>query len=259
MTRLVCAIQIAIARMFAETALRDESLWLFPGEAKCHPIIEDEARALEEAIGKFFAVDDDAALKLFHIREAVKLQECARSLTANASRAVRHDALMFVRFKFCKKFRQIPEVPHRQCLCIPEATDGCFVVITHIDQNKIFVGFQRCVQLFGADVRSGIFCAYFLPECDDLTTKADKELRKGMNIGDGFLEDDPAEEWMSIESLFVLLDILFRTRTRSIDAFGADENSSPKIQRLCKCSMRDRFLFGIRNIDVFVVQEDVHG
>ncbi len=64
---------------------------------------------------------------------------------------------------------------------------------------------------------------------------------------------------MFVQCILVPFDMLFRARTRPIDALGTDVNAPSEFQRLRQSAVFDRLLLRIRNIDVFVEEEDVHG
>ncbi len=164
MAWLISAVQVTIAWFRAKTALRDISLRQFSGEAQSHPIVKNEARTLEISVRKFFAIRHDATFELPDIGEAVQLQERTGSFAADTSGAVRDDFTVLERFQFREKLRKISKVLHRQSLCTPESSDRRFIVVSHVDENEIFIPLQCRVQLFRRDVRSRIFCAHRLSE-----------------------------------------------------------------------------------------------
>ena len=190
MACVVVAIPAVIRRLLAELAMRDDAGRQLTREAHAHALVEDEARTVEVAVGILLTICHDAAFELSDVGKSVFSQERTCSFTADAARAVRDDATVFVVFELGQMVRQIPEVVHRERNGVSEFSDRGFVVVAHVDQHQIFASLELGMEFVRRDIWRRFFRAHFLSQGHDFGAQAHEELLEDVIDAFGFFEDD---------------------------------------------------------------------
>lgn len=150
------------------------------------------------------------------------------------------------------------EVLHWECDGVFETADGCFVVVAHVDDDKVFVAFVEFVELFWFYVCAGFFVwveRFFVFHGYELGAVADEYFFEAGVWSFTLFDFHISKERVLFHMFNVLVGNLFWAATCSVDAVVGNENAAFDADGFAKFEMFVGELLGRGDTHVFVVEE----
>lgn len=255
----VCAVDVVVARGLAVDAV-GEDFAVFRGvDWDGDAFVENVEFAFPVCIGELLAVHMHAAVELVDVFEAFVFKEGCCCFAADAAGAVSDYffILVFDEF-FFNNFRELFKVLHWERDGVFETSDCCFVVVAHVDDDKVFIAFVEFVKVFWLDVCAGFFVwiqCLFVFHCYQLFAVTYEDFFEAAVWAFALFDFHVGKERVIFHVFNVLVGDLFWAAAGSVDAVISDENSAFDADGFAKFEMFVGELLRVWDTHVLIVEE----